>query len=141
VAAAFPSTGGAADVNGCTATVDNPHYSVNARGVIVKSRFSCTKNGVEIRIYFRLWWCGNTQPQNNKNWLAANCADAGTNRHGIKWTTAGDKYTRYAPPDFGLASNTRGWYHGRLEWESQKGTTVSAVHVKFSPSPYYHIPR
>jgi hypothetical protein len=136
VVVAFPSPSSAADVNGCTASVDNPHYSSGARGVIVKARFSCTKNAVYINQFLKLWWCGEKQPQKNKNWLASNCANAGTNNHDIDGTTAGVTYTRYAPTSF--ASTTRGWYIGRLEWESTKGTTKSTVHVRFSPGAYYY---
>jgi hypothetical protein len=135
---AFPVPSQAADVNGCTGNVHNAHYSSGAQGVIVKATFSCTKTGVYINLHLRLWWCGERSPQRNKSWLASNCANAGTSNHDIDGTTAGVKYTRNAPT--GFAPNTRGWYIGRLEWESTKGSTTSAVHVDYSPNAYYHRP-
>jgi hypothetical protein len=52
VAAALAPAAGASswgpDSNSCTGTLEDPHYSTGARGVIVKSHFMCTEGGRDI---------------------------------------------------------------------------------------------
>lgn len=126
----------AADVNGCTANVQNPHYSSGAGGNIAKATWVCSKVPTTINIGygvggFWLWRCPN-EPPKSEYYLGQNCTIVGFDGSSISITRANTQYTRYAPPSGTPGARGRGWYMACTTWRSQGPGGTSGTVTTFS---------
>jgi len=142
VAAALAPAAGASswgpDSNSCTGTLEDPHYSIGARGVIVKSHFMCTEGGRDIINHMTaLFWCGTTQPIRDEAWLTTNCARVGTNTTELYNLPAYDWKTLYAPPVGHPNVAYGGWYMACQQATSRLYFQEDS-HLIFSTHAYWH---
>jgi hypothetical protein len=103
VVSAGPAEAGT--VADCTGTMDNPHYSSGAAGIIAKGRWTCTRNHAEIFYTLALYRCG-SYPTRTQDWVSAHCTRMGVNTNSKSPIAAGVLYTDYAPPAPGGAKSS-----------------------------------
>jgi hypothetical protein len=119
----FPGVGNAADRNGCSNTIDNPHYSSGALGVIAKGHWSCTVAPATIYLSgergFFLWLCP-TQPPKDETWITSHCNQKGRNGTDFTISQANTDYVRYVPPSGQPGGTGTGWWIACSMWQSAR---------------------
>lgn len=132
-------------VNGCNVTIDNPHFSSGAGGIIAKGRFSCTDVPSTIHINgnrgtsFLLWLCPNKPPK-SESYLynpANGCTPKGSNTDNVSATSSGTTYTRYVPPSSQGGAHGNGWWISCSTWYSSgpNGTDLGNFVTFSNPEP------
>jgi hypothetical protein len=122
--------------NGCTASVQNPHYSSGAGGNIAKATWACSRVPTTINISygvggFWLWRCPN-QPPKSESYLGQNCTIVGYTGQNVSVTKANTSYTRYAPPSGTPGARGAGWYMACTTWRSQGPGGTGSISTTFS---------
>jgi hypothetical protein len=119
-----------ADQNGCTGTINSPHYSSGAGGVIAKGRWSCTD--VPSTVYlgtastgFYLWKCPGES--------LSNCTLEGINEDNISVTVSGKTYTLYVPPSSSSGAKGSGYWIAEATWYSHGPKGSSSDRTIYSP--------
>ena len=130
------------DPNGCSITMQNPHYSSGAGGVIEKADWTCGDVPTTIYINYpnyvygynlMLWLCGTKTPQASVTWLLDNCSPEGNWQGSFTITksgSAGDT-TRYAPPQGQSGAHGSGWWIGSVEW-ADEGPNGNREYISYS---------
>jgi hypothetical protein len=127
------------DINGCAATINNPHFSDGVGGIIAKGRYECTDVPSTIHINgnrgtrFLLWLCPH-EPPKSESYLynpVNGCSPKGSNTSNVRLTTSGDRVTRYVPSQGGAHGS--GWWIACTTWYSSgpNGTDLGNI-VTFS---------
>jgi hypothetical protein len=133
----------AADQNGCSVTIDNPHASSGAAGVIAKGRFQCSHVPSTIYINgsrstsFLLWLCPR-QPPKDEGYLTLpynGCSVKGSDGSNVAATVANTVYTRYVPPGGTQGAHGNGWWIACAVWYSHGplGTPVGNITTFSNP--------
>jgi len=122
--------------NGCSASVQNPHYSSGAGGNIAKATWSCSRVPTTINISygvggFWLWRCPN-EPPKSETYLGENCTIVGYTGENVSVTKANTTYTRYAPPSGTPGARGAGWYMACTTWRSQGPGGTGGISTTFS---------
>jgi len=126
----------AADINGCSANVQNPHWSNGAGGHISKANWSCTRVPTLISLDpiggygYYLWLCP-SKPPKSESYLSANCTVKGENYEDINATST-RAYTRYVPPASQPGAHGTGWYIACATWQTRGPGGVGGLRVTFS---------
>jgi hypothetical protein len=115
----------AADANGCSVSIQLPHWSNGADGHIDKATWKCsgvpttiTLSGfVVLQRGFYLWLCP-SEPRDNILWLAQHCRTAWSNHENLKLTPRHKSGTRTVPPAPAKGARGTGWYIGYILWQS-----------------------
>lgn len=118
-----------AETNSCGVSIQNPHSSSGAGGIIVKGTWTCADVPTIIYIYpngFNLWLCTDKAPQKSETYLATDphCWIKASNENDINITRANTGYTIYSP-DLGTSGvHGSGWWVACAVWHSggPKGT-------------------
>jgi hypothetical protein len=136
VVAFFPGVARAADQNGCQASIDNPHYSGGAAGIIAKGNWLCSVAPATIYLHappggFLLFLCP-TQPPKNEDWIAQNCTQKGINTTDFTISTANQWNVRYVPPLGQPGAHGTGWWIACAMWSSGGYNGTSPLHTTFS---------
>ena len=132
----------AADRNGCSANVQNPHFSNSHGGIDVTAKWKCSD--VTTTIYlaanrfvggvgFWLWLCPNKPPKSESylNNSANGCHVKGVNHEDISLTTSGKTISRTSPPLSHAAAHGSGWWIACSIWASNGPGGLSAKHTTF----------
>lgn len=111
------------ETNGCSANVQNPHYSKSHGGVDVTATWSCTTAPVSIDLLnpggLALWNCPGGEPSKSLSYLEDNCNIVGTNTESpIDLPTARKSAFRTSPPLSKPAAQGHGWFIGSAVWQS-----------------------
>ena len=132
----FPATSGA-ELNSCSVTsMQTPHYSTGAGGVIAKATWACSFVPTTIRLYpYALYLCP-SQPPQDETWIVLNCTQKGQNTNNISITQPNTNYTRYVPPSGLPGAHGAGWWTSCVMWDSVGPNGTSAEHLNFSASVY-----
>ncbi len=69
---AIPASPASANHTSCTMSVDNPHYSSGAGGIITKAKIYCTGSGVSAKVEAMLWLCPK-KGDRTEAWVSNNC--------------------------------------------------------------------
>jgi hypothetical protein len=123
----------------CTASIDNPHYSTGAGGVIAKGNWKCALVPSDIEftggfIGFNLWLCTDKSPTRTESYLTgdSHCSIKGTYATAFEITVAGQTYVRYVPPSGQSGAHGTGWWVACAVWESVHNGVVGSVVTTFS---------
>src|SRR5215470_13742380 len=119
--AASPAS--AADRNGCSATIDTPHVSTGAGGVIAKGRWQCTSVPTTVFLStattgLLLWLCPQN-PQPSESYLTNpnnHCNAMGYNFGDFDVDVAGQTYTRWVPPQGTPGAHGSGYWVACAVW-------------------------
>lgn len=122
----------------CSVKANSPHWSAGSNGVISKGTVECPTQTTQVILIHHLYFCGAQQPQNNKDWLMANC-DFYLSINPIidSPTVSPNKMTRYAPPDSQAGVRRSGWFKSytiSTVTDQHSGSSKSAIYRDFSPS-------
>jgi hypothetical protein len=138
-AASASSTVPAASAGGCSARIDNPHYSASAGGTLAKGHWKCDLVPTTIVNYgFDLWLCIDKAPEKSELYLFGDhdCSVLGTNDDNFTLTEANDYNTVYVPPGVGTGAPGYGWWVACAVWLSEHDGTKGATVTTFSNVVY-----
>jgi hypothetical protein len=134
-----PGVGNAADRNGCSNTIENPHYSSGALGIIAKGHWSCTSAPTVIYLSgergFFLWLCPSNPPK-DELWISSHCTQKGRNGTDFTISQANTDYVRYVPPSSLPGAHGTGYWIACSMWQSGGYQGTSDVHTVFSNAVY-----
>jgi hypothetical protein len=124
-------------VNGCSANVQNPHYSASAGGIVVKTVDTCTYGPTEVvrdvgaqGLY--LWLCPSAG-QKSEVWITTNCsADGWVNYTNCYLAVGGDSCTRTAPTPGVPPAHGTGYWVACETFSSNGPNGQSQNHTYFS---------
>lgn len=102
----------------CNATVDAPHTSSGAGGIIVKSRSICYGNVAQARFGLDLFQCPRKPTGDKDTWGSQGCSVVKVGGRVVNSAVDGATYTTYAP-NVGTAGA-----HGTRWWAGVAITTV-----------------
>jgi hypothetical protein len=117
-----------ADKNGCSANVQNAHWSTThgSGGIDLTATWTCSNTSTiilnptgESEGYLVIWGCGQTKPQPEYTYVIANCSPDGVNSESPFTVDAGDQVSRTAPPLADPPLSGVQWWIGSVSWESQ----------------------
>jgi len=100
---------GAVDAGDCLSTVENPHFSRGAGGVIVKARYGCANVG-RLNGVLQLFLCS-TRPPRDEQYIATQCTVKGYDNFDFD-PVNNNVYTRYAPRLSRPGAHGTGWWVG-----------------------------
>ena len=95
--------------NNAITRVEKP---VNNGGVHVRGHVYCTESLDRLALTVYLFFCGNTQPQQNETYVQNNCTLKASNTISLANTLANHDYTLWAPPIGTQGPTAKGWYIG-----------------------------
>jgi hypothetical protein len=127
--------------NGCVASIQNPHISSNAGGVIAKGNWVCALVPTTIKLNnpygagFNLWACASNPPQ-DENYLINNCVWKAANFTDFTITVANSDNIRYTPPLGQPGAHGGGWWIACAQWRANGPGGLSGLHTTFSNSAY-----
>ena len=100
----------------CTTAVSNIHWgTVNGQAsVTFAGQVACNYSTTSIELHTVLYFCGSQQPENSKNWLAANC-QPDTNSQTFAPEESGMTYALSAPASTETATRP-GYYASKLNF-------------------------
>lgn len=111
VAGAFSLPASAADRPvplACITSMDSPHVSAGAGGVIAKLRY-CDPDGVHVNVTLLLYLCPNKPSSNEQNWANEGCVLKAYAFH--DWNAnAAQQYTKYVPDLGNPGQHGTGWW-------------------------------
>jgi len=128
-----------AELNGCSANIQNPHFSASHGGIDVTGVWQCNEVPTTIEFLtvpaggFFLFLCSE-RGKRTEAWVTANCSIQGSTANSIQITTAGQNGAkdRVAPPTNEPAAHGSGWWVACAAWRSNGPSGGSAKHVNFS---------
>lgn len=132
----------AADANGCGVTMQNPHYSTGAAGIIEKANWTCQDVPTTVYINYPnyvagydliLWFCGGTFPQASVPYLISNCSPEGDWYGHFTITSSGNggEVTRYSPPQGQPGAHGSGFWIASVRWTTE-GPNGSDGYISYS---------
>jgi len=128
-----------AEVNGCSANIQNPHVSQSHGGIDVTGVWKCSEVPTTIQFNFTasgglfLFLCPE-KGRSTETWVTNHCTIKGINADDIPITTAGNSGAkdRVAPHTAEPAAHGSGWWIACATWRSVGPSGTSPKHVKFS---------
>lgn len=123
---AFSGAAYAADINSCSANVQNPHYSISHGGIDVTATYECSTLHPLLTVfvdYVYLWVCPSS-PQKNETYLQEHCTSKGANSNvlGFAITKTNFKYPLTAPAPSSPAAHGSGFWLACSLWYSYSKT-------------------
>lgn len=118
--------------------VDYPHYSDGAGGIITKGRVNCSGYPDGFHYNLILFFCGDTQPQADEQYLMNNCSYAGQDYADVI-PVSPDYYTFYAPPLGQPGATGTGWWVSCFQvwvWQDHDGTYMENYYISISDPQY-----
>lgn len=118
----------------CAASMDIPHYSSGAGGVIAKGRFRCDGSGSETyyNVSLTMWvGCSSLPPLDprGKSRSSYGCSTSITTYHGVVGVGAGSLETRYVPKSGAMGRRLGYW----RAWVKYSYSWTGTQYVKSSP--------
>lgn len=115
----------AADANGCSVSIQDPHWSNGADGHIDKATWKCSKVPTTVTLSgfvvlqrgFYLWLC-RSKPRDSIIWLGQHCKVVGSSHENLELTARHKSGTRTVPPAPAKGARGTGWYIGYALWQS-----------------------
>jgi hypothetical protein len=95
----------------CFGSMDKPHPSAGANGVIAKAHFLCATGTSNLIYQINLFLCPfRTEGTPNKAWMHDNCTEMGVNANAMSPPPAGREFLRYVPPSGQPGARGTGWW-------------------------------
>lgn len=132
-----------AELNSCSANIQNPHDSASHGGADVTGTWKCADVSTTIYLEpnrfvggvgFWLWLCPRKPPKSESylNNSANHCKVVGVNHENISLTKAGRTVARTAPPPAKRAAHGTGWWIACSIWVSNGPKGLGGKVTSFS---------
>ncbi|SBT65643.1 hypothetical protein GA0070622_2644 [Micromonospora sediminicola] len=114
----------------CNITMDAPHVSSGAGGVIAKLRY-CNDSAGQVQTTLYLYLCPNKPSSNESNWYNEGCRSKALETYG--WSaTAFSNYTRYVPNTGKPGAHGTGWWVACANFSKPFAGMVPSISVYIS---------